>query len=86
MTAPSPTSRAGSRDGAQQGWRRPWHSVVWASVAVALLVSMALIALDIQIPADASLPSAPNRGAVGTTFQLSLVHTNDTWGYLAPCG
>lgn len=24
--------------------------------------------------------------AVAPTFQLTVLHTNDTWGYLLPCG
>jgi hypothetical protein len=34
----------------------------------------------------ASSPLSPVATPVPQTFQLTLVHSNDTWGYLVPCG
>ena len=33
-----------------------------------------------------SLPPAPLSPANVDDFQLTVLHTNDTWGYLLPCG
>lgn len=31
-------------------------------------------------------PSAPAAPLPSSPFSLTVLHTNDTWGYLAPCG
>jgi 2',3'-cyclic-nucleotide 2'-phosphodiesterase (5'-nucleotidase family) len=31
-------------------------------------------------------PTAPAARQPSSTFSLTVLHTNDTWGYLAPCG
>ena len=31
-------------------------------------------------------PTAPASRLPSSTFSLTLLHTNDTWGYLEPCG
>lgn len=31
-------------------------------------------------------PTAPAARQPSSTFSLTVLHTNDTWGYLLPCG
>jgi 2',3'-cyclic-nucleotide 2'-phosphodiesterase (5'-nucleotidase family) len=31
-------------------------------------------------------PTAPAARQTISTFSLTVLHTNDTWGYLVPCG
>lgn len=49
-------------------------------MAVLILVGCAPAALPVQ-PAPGASPVL-----VPQPFQLTLLHTNDTWGYLIPCG
>ena len=53
-----------------------------------LLVLMAVLILVGCAPAALPVQPAPGTSSVPTPqpFQLTLLHTNDTWGYLLPCG
>jgi len=64
-------------------------------VGVALLVSCAVESskpspssspLTRASPLTAASPVATARPASSAPFQLTVLHTNDTWGYLVPCG
>lgn len=73
-----------------------------AATVLSWLVLLMLVAgCTVQTPAPVPLPSAaPGRSAPpapasappepqaagGFPFKLILLHTNDTWGYLLPCG
>jgi len=37
-------------------------------------------------PRSATSPVATAPPASSAPFQLTVLHTNDTWGYLVPCG
>ncbi len=43
-------------------------------------------ASSIATPRSAASPGATVRAASSAPFQLTVLHTNDTWGYLVPCG
>ena len=64
-------------------------------VAVALLVGCAVESgkpspssspLTQTSPLTAASAVATPRSASSASFQLTVLHTNDTWGYLVPCG
>ena len=68
-------------------------------VGVALLVGCAVgssspspssspltVASSVATPRWVASPGATVRAASSAAFQLTVLHTNDTWGYLAPCG
>jgi 2',3'-cyclic-nucleotide 2'-phosphodiesterase (5'-nucleotidase family) len=42
--------------------------------------------LNSPLPTKASPPPAAAPPASGAFFELTVLHTNDTWGYLLPCG
>lgn len=50
---------------------------------VVLLIALALVSACAPMPA--SSPVAPDGTPTGP-FELIVVHSNDTWGYLDPCG
>lgn len=53
-------------------------------IVVLLLAGCAPAALPVQPGLGASPLPAATRAP--QPFQLTLVHSNDTWGYLLPCG
>jgi hypothetical protein len=64
-------------------------------VGVALLVGCAVESgkpspssspLTQTSPLTAASAVATPRSASSASFQLTVLHTNDTWGYLVPCG
>lgn len=64
-------------DGAGDGSRR---DLLWAAVA---FVAFVAVSLGLLISAN---PSS-RRTVIGRgDYSLTIVHTNDTWGYLDPCG
>jgi 2',3'-cyclic-nucleotide 2'-phosphodiesterase (5'-nucleotidase family) len=42
-----------------------------------------MLVLAVILGACAPLPSQPAKTG---PFELTILHTNDTWGYLDPCG
>jgi 2',3'-cyclic-nucleotide 2'-phosphodiesterase (5'-nucleotidase family) len=42
--------------------------------------------LNSPLPTRASPPPAVAPPDSGASFELTVLHTNDTWGYLLPCG
>lgn len=42
--------------------------------------------LNSPLPSPSPLPSTPPSPAEVDGFQLTVLHSNDTWGYLLPCG
>lgn len=48
-----------------------------------LLVGLAILSACASIPAAS--PVAPAGTPTGP-FELTILHSNDTWGYLDPCG
>jgi hypothetical protein len=57
--------------------------VLWLPVLLAFLVVAAGCA---PAAMTASSPLSPVATPAPQPFQLTLVHSNDTWGYLLPCG
>ncbi len=55
--------------------------------ALAVLAAVVVLAGGCQsLPAPDSLPAlTPSPGSRGQ-LNLKIVHSNDTWGYLTPCG
>lgn len=49
-----------------------------------LLLALLVLAAGCVPAAAPAHPAAS--GAAPQPFQLALLHTNDTWGYLLPCG
>ena len=43
-------------------------------------------ASPVATPRSATSPVATAHPASSAPFQLTVLHTNDTWGYLVPCG
>ena len=55
-------------------------------VVVALMASTIFFAGCLSLPSPTVVsPPAPSPVTKGT-LGLTIVHSNDTWGYLAPCG
>ncbi|MCU0509714.1 MAG: hypothetical protein MUC34_15250 [Anaerolineae bacterium] len=53
------------------------------------IASTVLLLAVVAMTACASLPAispAASPGASTDPFELTVVHSNDTWGYLDPCG
>jgi 2',3'-cyclic-nucleotide 2'-phosphodiesterase (5'-nucleotidase family) len=68
---------------ADERWRRRLRSA--PVVLVALVASAVLSAGCVSIPRpDAVSPLAPP--TTEESLDLTIVHSNDTWGYLTPCG
>jgi hypothetical protein len=71
---------------------RPIHAVRRASLPLlGLLLALASILaaslLTACVAPPASVPQAAAQPAVTREpLTLTVVHTNDTWGYLLPCG
>jgi len=42
--------------------------------------------LNSPLPSPSPLPPTPPSPAEVDGFQLTVLHSNDTWGYLVPCG
>jgi hypothetical protein len=65
---------------------REW-TLVACLVALIALTAIAALASGCQpLPAPSALsPLFPSPGVSGSR-SLTIVHTNDTWGYLTPCG
>jgi hypothetical protein len=49
-------------------------------------VSPLTAASSVATPRSATSPVATAPPASPASFQLTVLHTNDTWGYLVPCG
>ena len=49
-------------------------------------ISPLTAASSVATPRSATSPVATVRPASSAPFQLTVLHTNDTWGYLVPCG
>ncbi|PKO22723.1 MAG: hypothetical protein CVU38_07790 [Chloroflexi bacterium HGW-Chloroflexi-1] len=63
---------------------RRWRALLLALLLLALAAScMPVTSLDGPIPPTAA--PAP-RPTPAEPLALTLLHTNDTWGYLSPCG
>jgi hypothetical protein len=62
------------------------NSTIRRSVLAGLTLAMLLLAGCIPLPAPKALsPLAPSLDAKAG-IPLMIVHSNDTWGYLTPCG
>lgn len=55
------------------------------SWATGLLLALALLTGCVPAPAGAPAASTATTAA-REPLTLTIVHTNDTWGYLRPCG
>jgi len=53
-----------------------------ARIRISQLMVMAVVALLALTACQAAFPAA----AGSPDFNLTLVHSNDTWGYIDPCG
>ncbi len=53
-----------------------------ARIRVSRLIMMAVIALLTLTACQVTFPATAGRSAL----PLTLVHSNDTWGYTDPCG
>jgi hypothetical protein len=64
-----------------------WMPAISLAVVASLVVAVILLTGCQPLPAP-SAPSSPLVPSPGTKGLLSLtiVHSNDTWGYLTPCG
>ena len=51
-----------------------------------VLVIVLILAGCAPAAMPAASPLSPAATAAPQPFQLTLVHSNDTWGYLLPCG
>ena len=51
-----------------------------------VLAIVLIVAGCMPAAGPASSPLSPAGTAAPQPFQLTLVHSNDTWGYLLPCG
>jgi hypothetical protein len=64
-------------------WRRRFRSA--PVVLVALVASAVLSVGCVPLPRlDAVSPLVPS--SAKDSLELTIVHSNDTWGYLTPCG
>jgi hypothetical protein len=63
---------------------RVWALCVWALVALASTAVLATGCQPIPVPdtVSSSIPTPAAKAGLG----LTIVHSNDTWGYLTPCG
>lgn len=69
---------------ADKPWRRGFRAA--PAAVVALMASIILVAGCLSLPSPTVVsPLAPSPVTKGT-LGLTIVHSNDTWGYLAPCG
>ena len=57
---------------------------IWRAIAAGAILS--LIAACAAQPTAQPLSSAPTARSASAEVTLTLLHTNDTWGYLLPCG
>lgn len=68
---------------ADKPWRRRFRCA--PVVLVVLVASAVLSAGCVPLPRlDAVSPLAPS--STEDSLELTIVHSNDTWGYLTPCG
>jgi hypothetical protein len=68
---------------ADKPWRRRFRSA--PAVLVALVAFAVMSAGCVPLPRlDAVSPLAPS--SAEDSLDLTIVHSNDTWGYLGPCG
>ncbi len=58
----------------------------YPSVALFLFLIGLFALLSACRPADPSLEPGSTGGTVRGTSRLTILHTNDTWGYYDPCG
>jgi hypothetical protein len=69
---------------ADKPWSRSFRTAPAALVSLVAFTILSAGCLSLPSPSVLS-PRAPTpvtRGPLG----LTIVHSNDTWGYLAPCG
>jgi hypothetical protein len=51
------------------------------------LPTLVMLATATDTPPPSPTPTArPEGSPEGAVFSLTIVHTNDTWGYTRPCG
>ncbi len=66
---------------------KPRLSVAVSLGALALLTAVAALAGGCQpLPAPTSPPPLASSPRSSGQLNLAIVHSNDTWGYLTPCG
>jgi hypothetical protein len=61
-------------------------SAVGSAAFATLVTVMVLAAGCLPLPAPYSLSPLAPTSAAGPGPSLTIVHSNDTWGYLTPCG
>jgi uncharacterized lipoprotein YajG len=64
-------------------WKRGRQAILFLLVVPAALVALVAACSSLPTPVAVSpLAPAPSRDPL----DLTIVHSNDTWGYLTPCG
>lgn len=74
--------------------KRPPRTALAVGIGIGALVLLAIASLLINTLGNSSAPAAAkSSAAVGTDSRspaqpvdIVILHTNDTWGYLLPCG
>ena len=69
---------------ADRPWGRSYRTAPASLVSLVLLAILSAGCASLPTPTVVS-PLAPSPVSKGP-LDLAIVHSNDTWGYLAPCG
>jgi hypothetical protein len=63
-----------------------WRSVICLAALTTLIVAVILMSGCQPLPAPSALSPLVPSPAAKSPPSLTIVHSNDTWGYLTPCG